>query len=271
MLEALEQRTLLSVWYVDDGALPGGTGGVSDPFNTIQAGINAAANTDTVEVAAGTYNEVLTWDAKDISLIGAGAAVTIVDPDGAGRCLTIVDVPGPANLEAFTLTHGSAGFGGGMYLAHSSPTIENCTITANTSSSSGGGMYITDSSPALTGNMVSQNTSGRDGGGICATNHSNPTLTDNRLINNFATLGGGGAIFLDASSGTYTRNEIGTNHGKHGGGLAAFNGSDPKLDANTFIGNDATMAGGAVYLWNSYGILTNNVIAANTSSSGGAV
>jgi len=47
-------------------------------YSTIQAAVTAAANHDTIQVAAGTYKEAVTVN-KPLSLIGAGAGKTIID------------------------------------------------------------------------------------------------------------------------------------------------------------------------------------------------
>ena len=59
----------MAIWAV-------GTNG--DDFSTIQAAINAASAGDTIEVAAGTYNETLTVD-KSLNFVGANAGI-----DGTG-------------------------------------------------------------------------------------------------------------------------------------------------------------------------------------------
>ena len=60
-----------------------GLGGTFD-FSTIQAAVTAAANGDTISVAAGTYREQVTVDGKAITLQGAGRGQTIIEsPDAA--------------------------------------------------------------------------------------------------------------------------------------------------------------------------------------------
>ena len=48
---------MATIYYVDASAVPGGSGSSGSPFQTIQDAVNAAANGDTINVAAGTYNQ----------------------------------------------------------------------------------------------------------------------------------------------------------------------------------------------------------------------
>ena len=77
-------------------------------YPTIQDAIDAApaAEHNVIYVAAGTYPENLSWHSTSIELIGAGAAVTIVDGGDTSSCLWMYGVPDTARVEGFTFTGG---------------------------------------------------------------------------------------------------------------------------------------------------------------------
>ncbi|HJM96050.1 MAG TPA: right-handed parallel beta-helix repeat-containing protein, partial [Candidatus Marinimicrobia bacterium] len=73
------------VWYVDASSeLPYANGSESAKFSKIQYGIDAAADGDTVSVAAGTYVENIDFSGKNIAVIGADRETTIIDGDSSG-------------------------------------------------------------------------------------------------------------------------------------------------------------------------------------------
>src|SRR5438309_10915581 len=100
---------------------------------TIQAGIDATANGDTVLVAPGTYNERINFSGKNITVKSSGgASVTTIDGGAGGSVVTIVSGEGPgATLQGFTVQHGysltgvapSNGAGGGIWIRGASSTI----------------------------------------------------------------------------------------------------------------------------------------------------
>jgi len=70
-----------TTFHVDAATCPGpGTGTVADPFCKIQDAIVASANGDEIIVAPGTYNELITFIGKGVTLRSSGGRdVTIID------------------------------------------------------------------------------------------------------------------------------------------------------------------------------------------------
>jgi len=144
-------------WTVDDN-------GLAD-FSTIQAAIDAASSGDTVQVAAGTYNERILM--KDgVTVEGAGAGVSIIDGGGiapvGSQCYGIVSFKNIATSSAirgFTImweqvtpgswqNDGISVFGpylGPDYYGTPSITIENnhiSTVRGNGITAMSGSQYL---------------------------------------------------------------------------------------------------------------------------------
>ena len=104
-LEALEDRTVPSTLFVDDSNISGVEDGTqANPFNTIQEAVNVAstAGGDTVQVAAGVYNEMVTVD-RAVTLLGAQAGVDArLGSRGSASVESIVQ--GPGGQTAFYVT-----------------------------------------------------------------------------------------------------------------------------------------------------------------------
>jgi predicted outer membrane repeat protein len=235
---------------------------------TIQAGITAAADTDTVLVAEGTYFENIDFIGKTITV----ASNFLIDGDESHIENTIINGSQPINpdygscimfisgenfnsvLNGFTITAGSGNYfqvgwfsvnlGGGIYCENSSPSLENVTITGN-SATQGGGIRCTNSSPSL----------------------NNVTITDNSATGSQSPGGWGGGIHCSSNSSPSLVNvTITENSAYEGGGIHCIS-SSPSLVNVTISGNTAAACGGGIYCWESSPSLQNVTIVNNNAYS----
>ncbi len=155
---------------------------IPDDLPTIQSGIDAAKNGDTVLIADGIYkgdgNVNLDYKGKQIIVKSeSGPKTTIINcshqPNTRGFTFTNKET-NDAVLEGFTIRNGIHINGGGIYIFNSSPTIKNCIIEWNravkesTVTGRGGGIYAKNSEVDIIGCTISNNQAEHTyGGGIC--------------------------------------------------------------------------------------------------------
>ena len=227
---------------------------------TIQAGINAANNGDTVLVAPGTYVENINFGGKAITVASSGGpSVTTIDGGAQGSVVTFsTGEPATSVLNGFTIRNGLQNglFGGGIYVASASPTVTGNVITGN-HAAVGCGIYVNGGSPLIQSNTITANDQtgagdgGQGGGGILISGSNTapaaPQIIGNAITNNSVAAGG------------------------NGGGISVGYFSSPLIQGNLIQGNKAYNFGGGVAL-QSYNspILVQNLIVNNTSLGGGS-
>ncbi|MGH7489871.1 MAG: right-handed parallel beta-helix repeat-containing protein, partial [bacterium] len=225
---------------------------------TIQAGIDAAVDGDTVLVASGTYFENIDFHGKLIKVTSSdGPKATIIDGGQIAPVATFSSGEGRnAILMGFTLTHGFApSAGGGISISGSSPSIVNNTITQNSACSQGGGIFAIASAPLIVGNVISRNfqqgCTGGQGGGIMVENGAaGLQIIGNRILSNI--WGEGAGMEIRAFGNTLIESNI--------------------ILSNIARGESPSRGGGMVLQVNSLNVLAvENVFAANQADQGAGI
>ncbi|MCD6176614.1 MAG: hypothetical protein J7K29_02125, partial [Candidatus Cloacimonetes bacterium] len=178
-------------------------------FTTIQEGIIASVDSDTVLVYPGTYYENINYIGKNITVASLELTTgdeqyiysTIIDGQRITSCVCLVNEETDTCLRGFTITNGQGEFdypkrGGGISIWGDPDLliqcdIINCIITGNYSNNSGG-MHIKDGNVLLSGTSVRNNYALKTGGGIGIRNYTQVTFDPvNRcsIYNNFAATG----------------------------------------------------------------------------------
>jgi hypothetical protein len=167
---------------------------VPSQYLTIQEGINAATDGDTVLVAPGIYtgpnNTAISFLGKRIVVTSeTGFMETTIDCQGVGRGFSFVsDEDSMSILDGFTIINGVVeDVGGGILCSSSSPTIRNNNITV-CEAYWGGGIGCVTASPLIINNSVVAN-HGERGGGIALLDSSNAVVRNNIISENIASGG----------------------------------------------------------------------------------
>jgi len=249
------QSARATIWYVDDDAVGPGTGTSTDPFPTIQQGINAIfGSKDSVSVAPGLYKENITMTTH-AKVYGAGAGSdplvhSIIDGQSAGSVVVADGITG-AILDGFTIRNGyltSVSSGGGILILNSDIDIRNCIIKDNYAAGSGGGIHCQSSSSVEIFNCIFDNNTGGYGGGL-SNYSSSPNVEECLFLQNTSNLDDGGGM-RNTSNSNPTVNDctFRENHSHWGGGAMYNNNSSPVItDCDFFDNTSNARPGGGIY------------------------
>ncbi len=244
---------------------------------TIQSGIDAAKNGDTVLVADGIYrgagNVNIDFKGKQITVKSQnGAESTTVDcekkPDTRGFIFQSQET-NAAVLDGFTIRNGVHEFGGGIYCINASPTIKNSVIAWNRVDKNklGTGIYAVNSNVKIIDSTISNNWTGvrfeiNDGlikgeFRIFQSTLINCTVSENRGI---------GVISLISARTVIKDSEVSKNGGR---GIVCTSFSGRMHITNCLISQNAR--GGVECSEFTFMKITDSIIRQNTAIEGGGI
>ena len=202
--------------------------------DSVQAAIDAAAPSDIITLAPGTYTENIDFDGKAVIVLGIGLE-TILQGTEDGPVVTFSSGEGAESvLDSVVVTGGLAAEGGGIYIADSDPTILRSVIFNNQSSGQGSGIYVARSTAQIQNNFVVYNHSaGGDPHAIEVVNAS-PEIVNNTIVRNDSN-----GIFLRGSSPALILNNLIALNGSQsrGRGICDFSGGTAQIMYNLFWSN----------------------------------
>ena len=170
-----------TTWYVDNTPGDAWNPPAGTIYATIQEGIDASANGDTVRVYPGTYTstgaEVVNLRGKAITLEAAliydttnRATWAEIDGEDVRRCIEATANEGSSTIvRGMRIYRGRASAGGGMYVVDGSPRIEDCWFVSNvatTGAASGGALRLLNSTSVIDGCYFQSNSADAEGGAI---------------------------------------------------------------------------------------------------------
>ncbi len=208
---------------------------------TIQAGIDAAVDGDTVLVADGTY----TGDGnRDIEIHHKG--ITLVSENGPAGC--IIDCDGSSSdnhrgfsfnsmnendkdsiLQGFTIINGFMTWASGGILCNSAATIILDCVISNNFGTDGGGINFTGKSPILQNCLIVNNIATSAGGGIFC-QHASPAISNCTITGNSCPSHGGGVYCRMDSSIEIINSILWENSSVNGNEIAMASHSSVNID-----------------------------------------
>jgi hypothetical protein len=239
-----DTRTNLYYYHIQDA--------ISDPLTL---------NGDTIEVSPGIYNENILIN-KSLHLIGQNRDTTIIDGRSLGTVLTLANGL-TITLYNFTITHGYASLGGGIYNP-GQLTVENCIFKQNKGAVGGGIANCGDL--ILRNSILKYNHATNNGGGI---HNAGATAIENcQIIFNNALNGAG---IFNSGLLSITNSNISGNNADYGGAIFSAIGNvtldNVSLDQNTAAGK-----GGAIFNSGNIIVKNNSIFRNNVAlQEGGAI
>lgn len=210
MIDIASRVLTLFIVLLTGGIASGDIRRVPQDYPTIAAAFTAAVNGDEILVAPGTYVGPFTFPAKNITLRSSGGAeVTTLQGSGSAGPVLAMQAGTTLNsiVEGFTITGGTGGYGGGIFIANGGgATVRKNIIRNNTASNEGAGLFSYPSNPITIDNCIfeSNSMSGIGRAGACTGLGTTSTVRNCVFSNNSSN--SGGAIYAIVSQTTTLTN-----------------------------------------------------------------
>ncbi len=248
----------MGILFLCSGVLSATIINVPNDYPTIQQGINASEDADTVLVQPGTYFENINFNGKNITVASlflitqdtSYISETIIDGNYENKVVKFVNGENrDARMIGFKLQHGALG---GVWCDNSMPTISNNIIIDNEGSWPivSRGINCREASPKIINNTISLND-----GGISVNISSNPIIAFNKISSNRFD----GIYITDYSYPVIYNNHICNN--SHAG-VWCHNNAYPIISNNIISENNED----GIYSRYSSSFIVNNTIASNVLS-----
>jgi parallel beta-helix repeat protein len=223
-------------------------------YAKIQLAVNAAAAGDSIDVAAGTYKEDVIIG-KQLSLIGAGAADTIIDATGLPNGIFVdgLDRPGLKGVSISGFTVENAQYEGVLVVSTTGAKIIEDHILNNDTIGP-----VFGSGPACNGQPAFEtDESGDCGGGVHLIGSVNAIVEGN-----FVTGNADGILISDETAES------------HGNLIAGNNITDNPAECGVVLASHPPVGSSAPYFAPHYGVnkntVTGNIVSKNGVTVGGA-
>lgn len=245
---------------------PGGTGGC---FSSINAAIAAASANDTINVAAGTYNESVTVNKAGLILKGAQAGVSACGRSAPESIINqaatspVIITANNVTLDGFTIQGAAGGFNSGIHIngAYSGSQILNNIIQNNVH-----GLYLNNNSAGnstlVQGNSFkTNNNSGSASGNDIYSDQGlfNATITQNCFADSSTS-----AILITATSQVNNNITISNNVVTNSRAVILLMSSNVSITGNTASGapisSSVSIGGGASNVTIERNTLINNAV-----------
>ncbi len=229
------------------------------PCQSITYAISTAVTGDIVKIAAGTYQESNIVVGVDLTIVGDGSDVTIIDALNAGRIFDvgIVDLM----ITDIALLNGDADIGNGGAIEFSGNlTLENTRLEGNLAVSGGAiaGTYWSEGDLIVYASTLEYNQASDDGGAIWCDGCGLVKVRDSVVFYNHSGRNGG-AIYIKGVYGfagqwvnlftpllIVNSSDLTLNTASSGGGIYAYD-SDVKIRESELADNVAETSAGGIY------------------------